>query len=139
VHVPPPRRSWELAFVSGFWGFAPDAHRGALLHIIHREQQSVPVRHRKCPNCNPNPGGPLLPLLSPVKRSHCKWFNITELAEYGVIKGKKQKKMVGCTGFEPRSPAWLLATLPTEPHKHSTGVVYCTYLTHFHVVHIYVV
>ena len=33
------------------------------------------------------------------------------------------------TGFEPRSPAWLTATLPVEPRRHSVGLVYCTYLT----------
>ena len=27
VHVP--RRIWKLAFVSGFWGFAPRPHRGS--------------------------------------------------------------------------------------------------------------
>ena len=56
----------------------------------------------------------------------------TELSWF--IKGKKQKKtrkMVRAARFEPRSPAWPLAMLPIEPRKHSTGVVYCTYLTHF--------
>jgi len=42
--------------------------------------------------------------------------------------GKKQKKTVQA-GFEPRSPALLLATLPIETRKHSIVVVYCTYLT----------
>jgi len=51
----------------------------------------------------------------------------TELS--GFIKKKKQK--IGQAGFEPRSPAWLLATLPIEPRKHATGRVYCMYLTHF--------
>jgi len=41
------------------------------------------------------------------------------------------------TGFEPRSPAWLLATLSIEPRKHSTDVVYCTYLTHFRTLQLY--
>ena len=45
--------------------------------------------------------------------------------------------MVRAAGFEPRSPAWLLATLPIEPRKHSRGVVYCTYLTHFRKLQLY--
>ena len=53
-----------------------------------------------------------------------------------MYKEKKNKKMVQAE-FEPRSPAWLLATLPIEPRKHSTGVVYCTYLTHFRTLQLY--
>jgi len=62
----------------------------------------------------------------------------TELS--GVIKKKKQKKNKkwwDAPGFEPRSLAWLLATLPTEPRKHSTGVVYCMLLTHFRTRQLY--
>ena len=40
-------------------------------------------------------------------------------------------------GFEPRTPAWLLATLPIEPRNHSEVVVYCTYLTHFRTLPLY--
>jgi len=46
---------------------------------------------------------------------------------------KKKQKMVQA-GFEPQSPAWLLAMLPIEPRKHSAGVVYYAYLTHFHTL-----
>jgi len=50
---------------------------------------------------------------------------------------KKTTKMVRAAGFEPRSPAWQLATLTTEPRRHSTAVVYCTYLTHLRTLQQY--
>jgi len=50
---------------------------------------------------------------------------------------KKNKKMVQA-GFEPRSPAWLLATLPIEPRSHLAVVVYCTYLTHFCTLQLFI-
>ena len=103
----------------------------ALLQIIHCEQQSgFAVEKRK--NVNQIVSGLIL-LNKPN----------TELS--GFIKKKKQKKTnkkwysyrQDAPGFERRSPAWLLTTLPIEPRKHSTGVVYCTHFTNFRTLQLY--